>query len=109
MGMAAPESTELTLPIDGERDIVAARQQARDVAKRLGFSVVDQSRIATAVSELTRNVVRYATNGQGAMLIRVLPRSERGVGIEIVVADDGPGIPNVALAMQAGVTAGRGL
>jgi serine/threonine-protein kinase RsbT len=97
------------LPIDGERDIVAARQQAREVAKALGFSVVDQSRIATAVSELARNVVRYATDSHGRVAIRPLERTERGVGIEIVVADDGPGIADVDEAMQIGVTAGQGL
>ena len=107
--MLAPGPADLILSIEGERDIVNARQQAREVAKRLGFSMVDQSRIATAVSELTRNVVRYATNGHGQLLIRALPRSERGVGIEIVVADDGPGIPDIAEAMRAGVTAGAGL
>ena len=49
-----------------------ARQRAREVAKALGFGAVDQSRIATAVSELTRNVVRYATDGRGEVLIRAL-------------------------------------
>ena len=107
--MLAPGPADLILSIEGERDIVNARQQAREVAKRLGFSMVDQSRIATAVSELTRNVVRYATGGRGQLLIRALPRSERGVGIEIVVDDDGPGIPDIAEAMRAGVTAGAGL
>jgi serine/threonine-protein kinase RsbT len=49
---------DIRLPIAGDTDIVAARQEARLVAKRLGFGLVDQSRVATAVSELTRNVVR---------------------------------------------------
>jgi serine/threonine-protein kinase RsbT len=105
----APGSAELTLPVASEQDIVAARQRARDVAKGLGFSLVDQSRIATAVSELTRNVVRYATDSRGEVRIRPLERSTRGLGIEIVVADDGPGIPDIAEAMRAGVSGGRGL
>jgi serine/threonine-protein kinase RsbT len=95
--------------VAGEDGIVAARQLARQVARDLGFGVVDQSRITTAVSELARNVVRYATGGRGRVLIRELPASERGVGIEIVIADDGPGIPDIALAMRDGYTTGSGL
>jgi serine/threonine-protein kinase RsbT len=105
----APGSAEQALPIASERDIVAARQRAREVAKALGFSLVDQSRIATAVSELTRNVVRYATDSRGEVRIRALERSAHGVGIEIVVADEGPGIPDVEVAMRAGVSGGQGL
>ena len=100
---------EQRLAIAGGADIVAARQAAREAARRLGFGLVDQSRIATAVSELTRNVVRYATGGQGRMAIRELPPSTRGTGIEIVVADDGPVIANIDEAMRAGVTSGPGL
>jgi serine/threonine-protein kinase RsbT len=100
---------EQHLPIQAEQDIVAARQTARETAKRLGFGMVDQSRIATAVSELTRNVVRYATDGRGRVLIRELDDTPRGTGIEITVADDGPGIRDVAHAMREGVTSGTGL
>jgi serine/threonine-protein kinase RsbT len=96
--------------IDSEDSIVAARLRARNVARTLGFGMLDQSRIATAVSELTRNVVRYAINGQGEMLVRPLPGSERGsVGLEIVVRDDGPGIPDIAHAMRDGFTSGHGM
>lgn len=96
------------LEIVGEDDIVLARQQAREAARLLGFGMVDQSRIATAVSELTRNVVRYATDGRGAVLIRSLS-SPRGKGIEIEVSDQGPGIADVEEAMRAGFTSGPGL
>jgi serine/threonine-protein kinase RsbT len=102
-------AAELELPIAGEPDIVAARQAAREVAKRLGFGMVDQSRIATAVSELTRNVVRYATDGRGRVVIRELPTPTSRMGIEIVVADDGPGIADVSEALREGVTSGPGL
>ena len=98
-----------TMPIRGEDDIVAARQRAREIAKRLGFSMVDQSRIATAVSELTRNVVRYATGQRGEMRIEQVMSGARGPGLEIVVADDGPGIPNVEEAMREGYTSGPGM
>ena len=97
------------LRVAGEEGIVAARQQARQVARDLGFGLVDQGRIATAVSELTRNVVRYATGGQGDVLIRELEPSEKGIGIEVIVRDDGPGIANVEQAMRDGFSTGIGL
>ena len=102
-------TAELTVPITGEDDIVAARQYARAVAKRLGFGMVDQSRIATAVSELARNVVRYATDGRGDVHIRPLMSPPHGAGIEIVVHDDGPGIADIEQAMGEGFSSGTGL
>ena len=83
--MAATVSAETRVAIVGEDGIIAARQTARELAKALGFGMVDQSRIATAVSELARNVVRYA-KGPGEMVVRQLEPSTRGaVGLEIVV------------------------
>jgi serine/threonine-protein kinase RsbT len=102
-------AAERVVPIRFEDDIVLARQIARDLARELRFGIVDQSRIATAVSELTRNVIRYATDGRGEAVIRPLPPGERGVGIEIVVRDDGPGIEDVELALRHGYTSGPGL
>lgn len=102
-------SGEERLQIRGEDDIVRARQRARDVARDLGFGMVDQSRIATAVSELTRNVVRYATGGRGEIAIQVIQGGSRGTGVEIVVTDDGPGIEDVEQAMREGFTSGPGL
>jgi serine/threonine-protein kinase RsbT len=102
-------AAELRIEIAGEDGIVAARQRARDTARRLGFGMVDQSRIATAVSELARNVVRYATDGRGEAIVRELESPDRGVGLEVVVRDEGPGIPHVALAMRDGYTSGPGL
>jgi serine/threonine-protein kinase RsbT len=115
-GSLAAGSAERRVSVQSEEDIVRARSLARDLAKRLGFGLVDQSRIATAVSELTRNVVRYATDGRGEVFIRVLsapptaePRAPGRSGIEIVVADDGPGIADVAQAMREGFTSGTGM
>jgi serine/threonine-protein kinase RsbT len=99
---------DFDLPIRQEQDIVTARQLARQAAVKLGFGVIDQSRIATAVSELTRNVVRYATDNSGSMKIRQITDDAR-IGIEIVVADDGPGISDVNLVMQDGYTSGKGM
>lgn len=110
MSTADPESFgETRLPIATDDDIVAARGAAREVAKVLGFGAVDQSRIATAVSELTRNVIRYATDGRGTVAIRALAPTERGTGMEIVVSDDGPGIADVTQALAEGFTSGSGL
>lgn len=100
---------DIRLPIAGEIDIVAARQEARLVSKRLGFGLVDQSRIATAVSELTRNVVRYATNGRGEVVIRELVEPSARSGLEIVVRDAGPGIANVEQVLREGFSSGHGL
>jgi serine/threonine-protein kinase RsbT len=97
------------LPIAGEDDIVLARQRAREVARELGFGMVDQSRIATAVSELARNVVRYATDGRGEVSIQPMQNGMGAPGIEVQVRDGGPGIENVELALQDGYTSGSGL
>ena len=108
MAAPIPVPAEERLPISGEQDIVLARQRARDVARGLGFGMVDQSRVATAVSELTRNVVRYATDRRGEVLIRALRAGAR-VGIEIVVSDSGPGIADVDVVMREGFTTGPGM
>jgi serine/threonine-protein kinase RsbT len=100
---------EERITVTGEDGIVTARRRAREYVRSLGFGIVDQSRIATAVSELTRNVVRYATDGRGEVIIRELPSGEQRAGIEIVVRDDGPGIADVQLAMRDGYTSGSGL
>lgn len=101
--------TETRVPIRGEDDIVASRQRAREVARQLGFGAVDQSRIATAVSELTRNIVRYATDRRGEVIVREVTSPDLRSGIEIVVADAGPGIADVDQAMRDGYTSGGGM
>jgi serine/threonine-protein kinase RsbT len=106
--VSAPIAAEERIPVAGEQDIVIARQCAREAAKRLGFGMVDQSRIATAVSELTRNIVRYATNGRGEVAIRPVA-AQRGTGLEVVVADEGPGIANLDEVMREGFSSGSGM
>lgn len=107
--MNARESTEFLVPIEGESGIVNARSQARDIARELGFGMVDQSRIATAVSELTRNIVRYASGGRGEVVIREVAGPADQPGIEIVVSDEGPGIADIEFAMREGVSSSTGL
>jgi serine/threonine-protein kinase RsbT len=83
---------EARVPIRSDADIVVARQQGRTVGARLGFSSSDLTLIATAISELARNIVSYATRGE---IIRRLVQQ----GIVIIAHDEGPGIPEVAQAM----------
>lgn len=92
--------------IRSDLDIVIARTLARDTAKSIGFGAIDQARIATAVSELARNIFLYA--GTGNVTVREIEKLGRK-GIEIVCEDQGPGIPDVNLAMQDGYTTSRGM
>lgn len=95
-----------TAVIRSDLDIVIARTMARDSAKALGFGAIDQARIATAVSELARNIFLYA--GTGNVSVREIEKSGRK-GIEIVCEDQGPGIANIDLVMQDGYSTSRGM
>ncbi|ACL23661.1 anti-sigma regulatory factor [Chloroflexus aggregans] len=95
-----------TAVIRSDFDIVIARTMARDMAKALGFGPIDQARIATAVSELARNIFLYA--GTGNVTVRNIEKGSRK-GIEIICEDQGPGIPNIDLVMQDGYSTSRGM
>ena len=97
---------EARVAINREPDIVVARQQGRDLAAALGFSLGDLALIATAISEITRNVIAYATRGE--MTVRVVRHGTRR-GLEVVVQDEGPGIVDLQRAMQDGYSTGGGL
>jgi serine/threonine-protein kinase RsbT len=90
---------EWKVPINSERDIVLARQKGRALATELGFSVGNATLIATAISELARNIVSYAGNGE--IVLRVVRDSDR-TGITIVASDSGPGIADLTLALRDG-------
>ena len=90
---------ECTVPISSERDIVLARQKGRALATELGFSVGNATLIATAISELARNIVAYA--GKGEMVMSIVYNSDR-TGITIVASDSGPGISDIPLALRDG-------
>ncbi len=92
--------------IRSDLDIVIARTLARDTAKSLGFGPIDQARIATAVSELARNIFLYA--GSGSVTVREVEKGGHK-GIEIVCEDQGPGIPDVDMALQDGYSTSRGM
>ncbi|MCM2276744.1 MAG: anti-sigma regulatory factor [Oligoflexia bacterium] len=105
--MAAPFEKYLEpLAIEGERDIVSARERVRDAARGLGFSAVELTLLATAVSEIARNIIEYA--GHGTISLR-LSDSGRNPGIEVVAEDRGPGIENIELALQDGYSTRRSL
>lgn len=92
--------------IKGSEDIILARQIAREMAKELGFGLADQTRITTAVSELSRNIYTYAATGR--VIVKSLSESAKK-GIEIIAEDKGPGIPDIELAMQDGYSTNKSL
>jgi serine/threonine-protein kinase RsbT len=94
------------IPVNNDLDIVSARVEGRNMAKVLGFGVIDQARIATAISELARNVVLYANGGQ--VVLEVIEVDGRR-GIQITCSDQGPGIADIDLVMQDGYSSQRGL
>jgi serine/threonine-protein kinase RsbT len=94
------------IPIIDPADIVQARGAARSLAAQIGFGIADQTRLATAVSELTRNVIQYAGSGN----CQIVDESDAGeMRIRIVVEDIGGGIPDLDLAMKDGYSTGGGL
>jgi len=95
-----------TLPIRAEIDIVRARQAVRNWAKELGFSLLDQTKIVTAASELARNVLVHG--GGGCMRIEALNEGARR-GLRLNFEDQGPGIPDIELALRDGYTTGGGI
>jgi serine/threonine-protein kinase RsbT len=95
-----------TLPIRSEIDIVHARQATRNWSKELGFSLVDQTKIVTAASELARNVLVHG--GGGSMRMEVLQEGARR-GLRLNFEDQGRGIPDIELALRDGYTTGGGL
>ena len=95
-----------SLPLTSEQDIVLARQAIRRAAQQIGFGVVDQTKIVTAASELTRNALLYG--GGGTLEWDVVAENGRQ-GLRLTVVDRGPGIEDLALAMKDGYTTGTGL
>lgn len=90
---------EIHVPINSDQDIVAARQKGRSLAAALGFSSGDATLIATAISELARNIVTYAKSGE--IRLTVLNGSARQ-GIQLVAYDKGPGILDIPQALRDG-------
>jgi serine/threonine-protein kinase RsbT len=90
---------EIRVGIHSDQDIVTARQQGRALAIELGFSTGDATLIATAISELARNIVSYARKGE--IILKIIHASSRH-GVSIIASDSGPGIPDIRQAMRDG-------
>jgi serine/threonine-protein kinase RsbT len=90
---------EIRVAINSDQDIVLARQKGRVMATELGFSTGDATLIATAISELARNIISYARKGQITLkMVNGLNRQ----GIAVIASDDGPGIPDIHQALRDG-------
>ena len=102
---AQPHEDEVRIAIHGDSDIVTARQAARETAQQLGFSRTDLTLIATAVSEVTRNIVRFAGSGEVVVERMTSPRP----GVRVIARDAGPGIDDVQQALTDGYSTYHGL
>ena len=100
------ETKVIKLNINSQVDVVTARQKGREMACKLGFSTADQTRLATAISELTRNVIQYAGNGTCVISDE---SNHQMIKVQVTVEDHGPGIPNIDKALEYGYTTGNGL
>lgn len=97
---------ERCVTINADVDIVSAREQGRALATQLGFTGSDLTVIATAISEVARNIIEYGRRGE--ITLNLIHQKSKH-GIVIVARDEGPGIPNIAQAMRDGFTTGGGL
>ena len=96
-----------TFPVRTGEDVVRARQIVRSRATEVGFSLVEQTKIVTAASELARNAVIYG--GGGEMRIERVLQAGKRPGLRLVFEDQGPGIADIELALRDGFTTGNGL
>jgi serine/threonine-protein kinase RsbT len=99
-------SAEGELPLNSGHDVVLARQAVRRLTQQLTFSLVDQTKMVTATSELARNALIY---GGGGTLTWTVVLGSAKQGLRLTFADTGPGIPNLELALTDGWTSGQGL
>ncbi|MFZ1178004.1 MAG: anti-sigma regulatory factor [Mycobacterium sp.] len=99
-------AADIVVDIDNSDDIVAARKAGHQLAIDLGFSLTDVTMIATAISEIARNITSYA--GRGAVRVAVADRDGRKA-LVVRAEDQGPGIADIERAMEDGYSSGRGL
>jgi len=98
-----PESLDIAIKVEG--DIVRARGAGRDMCRDLGLSEINQVKVATAISELARNIFHYAKTGNIALRRLSAPRP----GIEIIATDQGPGIPDLKLVLSGSYKSKTGM
>jgi serine/threonine-protein kinase RsbT len=102
-----PVRTERTaLPLRSDEDVVALRKHVRERAVAIALSLVDQTKLVTAASELARNTLKYG--GGGTVYLDALGDGFRK-GVGLIFVDNGPGIPDLELALRDGYTTGGGL
>jgi serine/threonine-protein kinase RsbT len=97
---------DIRVAIESDDDVVVARSKARELAAGLGFTGTDLTLLATAISEIARNITTYAERGE--VCIAPVRRGGRR-GVKVVASDSGPGIADVELALRDGYTSGKGL
>ena len=96
---------KVELPLAKQEDVVAVRQTTRSFAVEIGLSIIDQTKIVTAASELARNTIVHGGGGKAILEIVDAPR----LGLQLAFEDQGPGIADLQLALQDGYTSGGGL
>jgi serine/threonine-protein kinase RsbT len=101
-----PAESHDTLEIHSSADVVAVRQATRALSERVGFSLVDQTKLVTAASELARNTIDYG--GGGRVRLELVENGVRR-GVRLIFEDQGPGIADITMALKDGYTTGRGL
>jgi serine/threonine-protein kinase RsbT len=104
MGVTVP--TDFVVDVNKPDDIVTARQAGHELARQLGFSLTDVTMIATAISEIARNITSYA--GRGEVRVGIQYRDGRQA-LVVRAEDDGPGITDIERALEDGYSTGRGL
>ena len=100
------DAGDLVIPIKADVDVVTARQRARVLVSGLRFSTSELTLIATAISEVARNIVTYA--GRGEIVLRIVQRGPRR-GLLVIARDQGPGIADIPRAMEDGYSTSRSL
>jgi serine/threonine-protein kinase RsbT len=105
-GVPLEYEKEVRVPLSSDIDLVTARREGRMMAEQLGFSASEATLVATAISELARNIVNYARNGE--IHVSLVNNGDKR-GISVVARDHGPGIADIKLAMQAGYSTSGGL
>ena len=102
-----PVDSVSRIPIESDADVVVARQRARALAAGVDLTTTDQTLLATAISELARNITTYAVRGE--VVVGVVHGDNGRRGIRVVARDDGPGIEDLEAALTDGYTTGNGL
>ena len=97
---------EIRVAVSSDADVVEAREKGRELSAQLGFSSIDLTLIVTAISEVARNILLYAKEGE---IVLSLEQEDGEKGIVVTARDEGPGIPDLDLAMRDSYSTGNGL